>query len=412
MKFLLVKSRLPYPIRAGEDLVDYGIIKALAEKHEITLIAPVFNSSEIALALPELEKYCHRIIPVAVPHKSDVMKRLRREYNFFIKKIPLEVSDNSSAALLEAICQILESEIFDLCEIEYWFLGDYARRIPAACPMVLLEINSIYTDWKRASVIRPMPIRRYIRNWFSSHTRMSEFEAGVCRLFDWVSFLSSADLEVVKTNGGIKNSACVIPVPYPIRAVSKIKEKTINNGILFIGGMRTPYNIDSVRYFCREILPLIKLRIPNANCTVIGTLPDIRVSRELERLGVKFSGFQEDLYSHMRTFDVLVAPVKCGSGVRTKIIEAFSQGMAVVSTSMGIEGLLVSPGEDLLVSDTPEEFAASVIRLLTDNEYRQRISTCALERFKGTYSYEVVSKSTIEVYEMIYENIMYSKRAP
>ena len=410
MKILLVKSRLPYPIRAGEDLVDYGLIKALAEKHEITLIAPVSNPSETMLALTELEKYCRRIIPVNIPHDSKVIKRLRQEYNFFIKKIPLEVSDNSSAVLLEAICRVLENESFDLCEIEYWFLGDYARRIPAVCPTVLLEINSIYIDWQRASVIRPMPIRRYIRNWFYTHTKLSEFEAGVCRLFDWVLFLSSADLEVVKSNGGINNSACVIPIPYPIRAVSETKEKTINNGILFIGGMRTPYNIDSVRYFCREILPLIKLRIPNANFTVIGTLPDIKVYRELEHLGVKFSGFQKDLYSHMRTFDVLVAPVKCGSGVRTKIIEAFSQGMAVVSTSMGIEGLLVSPGEDLLVSDTPEEFAASVIRLLTDNEFRWRISSCALERFKGTYSYKVVSKSTIETYEMMYEKIMHKKK--
>ena len=165
--------------------------------------------------------------------------------------------------------------------------------------------------------------------------------------------------------------------------------------------MRTPYNIESLRYFCAKILPLVRRQVPGVQVMVVGAMPRSNILREFSCAPVNFLGFQRDLTFYLRRDPILIAPVVTGSGVRTKIVEAFAQGMAVVSTSMGVSGLSAANGEDILLGDTDEDFAAQVVRVMTNQRLRNRIQAGALARFRDSYRYEAVKEHTLTAYEQI-----------
>lgn len=333
------------------------------------------------------------------------MYRFNREFRFWLRFTPLEIADFSYRPLREAIKQVAEDKPFDFAEIAYWCLGPYASVLRGICPVILLEQCTLRGTMQREARLHSTPLRRRVRHWFYAHTPMSQYEARICQLFSWVLFISAEDLKIVRQSGGVSERACVVPVPYCIEPVDSIAEKPKPNSLVFVGGMHTSYNVESLRYFCRDVLPLIVRTMPDIFLTVVGTLPAAKIRKELESPCVRFVGFQRDLTQYLRQHSVFVAPVRTGTGIRTKIIEAMAQGMPIVSTSMGIEGLDVSDGEDILLADSAEGFADSTRELLINETLRLKIATGALDRFKRTYSYEAVSEKTRGAYEMVFDHL-------
>jgi glycosyltransferase involved in cell wall biosynthesis len=132
-------------------------------------------------------------------------------------------------------------------------------------------------------------------------------------------------------------------------------------------------NADGVQFFCREILPIIRRAEPEVTFTIVGRSPTPAVRRLCEERGVEVTGRVEDIRPYLARSAVYVVPLRIGGGTRLKIFEAMSSGRAVVSTSIGAEGLPTENGRHLLVADTPGAFAEAVVRLLRDVPARQTI---------------------------------------
>src|ERR1041385_1476993 len=169
--------------------------------------------------------------------------------------------------------------------------------------------------------------------------------------------------------------------------------KPVENTLVFTGSMDWLPNEDGIFYFMQEILPKIRQEIPEVTLTVVGRKPSARMlALAAERpVEIRLTGWVDDIRPFLAEGAVCIVPLRIGSGTRLKIFEAMAMGKAVVSTTIGAEGLPVRNEEDLLLADSPEAFARNVVMLLRDDQTRERLGSAARELVQSKYSWASVA---------------------
>jgi polysaccharide biosynthesis protein PslH len=167
--------------------------------------------------------------------------------------------------------------------------------------------------------------------------------------------------------------------------------------VLFTGAIDYHPNTDGVRYFHAEILPRIHTAAPEAVFTVVGKDPPAHI-RALGGPRVVVTGAVPDVRPWMRRGAVAVVPLRVGGGTRLKILEAMASGRAVVSTTIGCEGIEVTPGENILVADTPADFADAVVRCLRDPGLRARLGRRGRALVERRYRWEAIGEALSDFY--------------
>jgi glycosyltransferase involved in cell wall biosynthesis len=162
--------------------------------------------------------------------------------------------------------------------------------------------------------------------------------------------------------------------------------------MVFTGSMDWLPNEDGMTYFCREILPKIRQAEPSATLSIIGRAPTPAVRKLAEIPGVEVTGRVDDVRPHIARGSVYIVPLRIGGGTRLKIFEAMSMGKAVVSTTIGAEGLPVTSGRDIDIADEPSRFAHAVVHLMRDTETRRAMETAARRLVVERYDWGAVAK--------------------
>jgi len=162
--------------------------------------------------------------------------------------------------------------------------------------------------------------------------------------------------------------------------------------LLFVGALRYGPNQDGIVWFCTEILPRIRVSSPRkVKLTIVGFNPPPEV-KALESAGdIVVTGGVESVAPYYRESDIVIAPIRYGSGTRIKILEAMSHRRPVMSTALGAEGIDVTPGEDIMISDKPEAFAASCLELIKNLGQRQRVAQLGRRLIEEKYSDRIVA---------------------
>jgi glycosyltransferase involved in cell wall biosynthesis len=171
--------------------------------------------------------------------------------------------------------------------------------------------------------------------------------------------------------------------------------------LLFTGSIRYFPNRDAVLYFYNEILPLIKSAVPDVKLYVVGNRPPKRISNLTSGGDIVVTGRVEDVRPYFAKSAVFVCPLRSGSGMQTKILEAMAMGVPVVTTSMGFEAIEATAGKDIIVADNARKFAQEVIRLLKDKELRQEVARNARKLVEGKYGWPSVVRRLDAIYEDI-----------
>ncbi len=171
------------------------------------------------------------------------------------------------------------------------------------------------------------------------------------------------------------------PLPDPGRPV-----------LIFWGHLRYPPNADGIIWFCQEIFPIVREILPDAELLVVGKEPTPDVASLTRVPGVKVVGYVPDLRPYLSQASVAVVPLRFGTGIRNKILEAFAVSRAVVSTSVGCEGLDVKPGVHLEVADEPRAFAAAVVDLLRSPARRAYLATNGRRIVEQAYNWNAVGR--------------------
>jgi glycosyltransferase involved in cell wall biosynthesis len=160
--------------------------------------------------------------------------------------------------------------------------------------------------------------------------------------------------------------------------------------MVFTGSMDWLPNEDGMVYFVRDVLPLIRRHEPTATLSIVGRAPTPAIARLASEEGVEVTGRVDDVRPHMAAGAVYIVPLRIGGGTRLKIFEAMAMGKPVVSTTIGAEGLPVTPGADVVIADTAETFADAVVRLFRDDAERRRIGAAAKRLVAERYDWSAV----------------------
>lgn len=170
--------------------------------------------------------------------------------------------------------------------------------------------------------------------------------------------------------------------------------------VVFVGGLSWFPNRDALEFYCDEILPIIKQRFPDLITTWVGKATDEDL-RNPRFSGVTLTGYVEDVREYVARARCILVPLRVGGGTRLKILEAWAQGKAVVSTTVGCEGLAAENGRNIVIADSAQAFANAVELMLEDESPHATIGAAARTTVESQYSWRMISKDLARAYNAI-----------
>lgn len=369
LRILWLCPYLPLPIFGAGSRV-FNLLRVLAATSKIDLIATTNCSHEIHPLAAELRELCHSVVAVPFAAASEAERR-RLQVRSMISRRPAQFWTTYSEQMQARIDEAVRTTKYDLAIVEHSFTGYY--RLPSNIPIVLDQHNVESEILDRASRHDRSLERRVFNRLEFWKYRLDERR--VCRDADLVLTASARDRDAVQAWPGV-GACAVIPNGVDVQTFRPGTEDEAERpgSIIFTGPLHYSPNAEAVLYLHSQIWPLIRRRAPGAQLTIVGSNPPREIARMAEEPGITIAGFVPDVRPYLARAQVVVAPLRIGGGTRLKILEAFAMRRAVVSTSVGCEGLEVRPGQHLLVADEPEPFAESVIELLGNAQLREDLA--------------------------------------
>lgn len=389
MNILWVRAGGLLPVDTGGKIRSYNILRELAGRHSVTFFSfyePHPNDLNPTLREIVEEVVC---IPINVPNSKSVAEM--REYAKNVLSLqPYSITKYCRANVRKELRTLLARNRYDAILCDFVFA---AGVIPWEWPglKVIMTHNVEAMIWKRHYDIARHPLWKAV-SWREWQT-MKRAERGYLKKADHVLAVSDTDrnsfLDFLPPG-----KLTVAPNGVDSEYFSPSPLSEIPASIAFVGSMDWMPNEDAVAYFVRDIFPLIRKRIPEASLCVVGRHPTARLKMLAAReRQISLTGWVEDVRPYVARSAVCIVPLRIGSGTRIKIYEAMAMGKAIVSTSIGAEGLPVSDGENIVLADDPVQFADAVVYLLRDASERRRLGTAARAFVAGTCTWQKATES-------------------
>jgi glycosyltransferase involved in cell wall biosynthesis len=384
-----LKTELLHPIDKGGKIRTYQMLKELKKSHHITYLT-LNDGSADADALEKSAEYAHETI--VVPHRTAAKFSAKFYLELAgntISELPYFMQKYVSEAMREAIEKHAKRENFDVVVCDFLVP---AVNMPeqVEIPTVLFQHNVEAMIWRRHFEVQKNAVKKlYLKNqWRKSF----DYERETCRKFDFVVAVSSEDAETMRSDYGIEN---VADVPTGVDTKFFKRDDAIEKdefNLVFTGSMDWLPNEDAIRWFTREIYPLVKEKIPQVSLTVVGRNPfPSLVEMGRKDRSIVVTGRVADVRPFMNKASVYVVPLRIGGGTRLKIYEAMATRLPIVSTAVGAEGLPIEDGKEIVLRDTPQEFAEAVVELLTDKSRAEEIGAQAEKTVRENFGWKTVS---------------------
>jgi glycosyltransferase involved in cell wall biosynthesis len=366
MNILFVDSWFPMFDRASVDVRMMGILRLLRDAgHSCVYYVFESKSQEEQIGVAEVARYKHAL-----------------------EQMGLRVVVNVG------IDDVLEQDTFDAVYFKYYYsAASYAEAVRLWQPKARVIVDSVDLVYRRLTL--KAAVTGDVNDLAAAQsTKLNELKAYAAA--DTVITVTDEEAQLLQSENP-QISTYVIPNIH--ESVSTLRcESGGTPTLIFIGVFSHEPNVDAVEYFAKEIWPIVLRSVPTARWLIVGGKPPSMV-RDLASKQVQVLGYVPDTLPFLRESWVSVAPLRFGAGMKGKIGEAMAAGVPVVTTSIGTQGCDFRPEEQLLVGDTPAEFAAQVVRLLTDQTLRARLSSNGRCFVRDNYSPEVVGKALSTLFE-------------
>ncbi len=390
MHILWLKTELLHPVDKGGKIRTYNMLKELKRDHRITYLT-LDDGTATESERSSAAEYCHEL--VCVPHRQPE-KFTPGFYAELVlnlaSTLPYAIKTYESGQMRQEIIERADSGKCDLVVCD--FLAP-AANVPGdlAVPAILFQHNVEAMIWKRHYEVQANPLKKaYL---YGQWLKMRSFEGRMCRSFDYVVAVSSED-RIQMLDEYRASRVADVPTGVDTRFFQPGgREHTNPHNIVFTGSMDWLPNEDAIRFFTEQIMPRIKREIPDVTLTVVGRNP----YRSLLDLAARDSsaivtGRVDDVRPYMERAAAYVVPLRIGGGTRLKIFEAMAMEKAIVSTTIGAEGLPVKDGVELLLADSAESFADSVVRVLTTPALANSLGQAAASSVRNQFGWETVAE--------------------
>jgi len=392
MNVLLLTQVLPYPPDSGPKVKTWNVLKYLAQHHQVTLVS--FVRGDQSDDVRRLEKYCRAVY--TVPLQRGVWHDLGYMGLSLLKNEPFLMVRDDRAAMRGLVDRLALETRFDIAHADQTNMAQYAARV-AGARKVLDAHNALWLLYRRLWETTGPGLRKWLLG--RDYRLLKRYEGRVCRDFDAVLAVSEEDRKALEKAAGRPLDVTVIPIAVDTDEVQVVQREAEPRHILHIGTMYWPPNIDAVRWFVQAIYPLIHQQRPDVEFDVVGARPPAELLALNDAgLGINVTGYVADPTPYQRRAAVMVVPLLAGGGMRVKILNALAEGIPIVSTTLGYEGIDVAPGRDILVGDTPKAFAAEVLRVLDDPGLGKQLATRGRTLVEEKYSYRYACRPLDEVY--------------
>lgn len=362
MHILWLKTELLHPVDKGGKIRTYQMLQQLKSLHRVTYLC-LDDGSAAADAEQRAMEYCHDVVrvPFAAPAKGTIGFYADLARNVF-SPLPYALSRYRSEPMRAAIRQTVREQKVDLVVCD--FLTP-AVNLPddLDVPILLFQHNVEAAIWERhAAVADQMVKKAYMREQWR---RMRSFERHECRRVDHVVAVSDADRRLFEQDYGVTScSAVATGVDTDYFRPSGTVERGANR-LVFTGSMDWMPNEEGIAWFVRDVLPIVRATVPEAALAIVGRNPTTAVRALADAApGIEVTGTVPDIRPYLEGASVVVVPLRVGGGTRLKIFEAMAMECAIVSTTIGAEGLPVTDGTDIRIADDAAGFAAAIVALL------------------------------------------------
>lgn len=412
MHILFLTQILPYPPSSGPKVKTWHVLRYLVQSgYKITLAS--FVREEELPYIQYVNNVCDAVHVVPV-HRSRVLDA----YYFLRSQLtgrPFLVERDDIVEMRLLINRIISTESIDVIHADQLTMAQFAfplhvrdGRKPA---LVFDAHNAVWTITQRmqhnAAFYLKLPLALETR-------RIKRFEGKIVNDFDATLAVTEPDrlalldaFNQYDHNGDV--SVSVIPIAVDTQQVGPVQRAENSLNILTMGTLYYPPNADGIRWFIQRVFPLVRQKVPGVKLTIVGKNPpkDFLKLAADDGSGIVTTGFVPDLDPYFAESAITVVPVRAGGGMRVRILEAFARAAPVVTTTVGLEGIDACPGTDVMVADSPEDFARSVIDLLQDKELQQQLSTNGRRLVEEKYDWQVV----LEKLDTIYKGLSRARRS-
>lgn len=399
LKVLWLSHFVPYPPKGGAFQRSFNLLRAVGARHEVHLIAlhhkgGTHPAEERQLAATELGKLCASVTIIDATSATTGLGLFFRALRL-AAGTPLTVSVSNVDAMRQVLRARLSKQRFDLAHFDTIGLGCYLHEI-GNLPAVLSHHGAESFMMLRRVRLEKSPLKKLL--FMLDGRLLQRYESRFCPKFADNLVVSELDQSLLAE---IAPRARFTVVPngvdtdyfYPMPPVASKK-------VVFAGRLDQYSNRDAIVHFVSSAWPGIRSKFPDASLDILGMNPPDELHLAAARdQTIKVHGFVSDVRPYFEQAAVAVCPIRDGGGTRVKILDNLAMAKPIVSTTVGIEGIEVVPGRDLLVADSPAEFVEQVSRVFQDAGLRQRLSTHARSLAEALYSWQGISGRMLDAFE-------------
>jgi sugar transferase (PEP-CTERM/EpsH1 system associated) len=390
MKLLFITARFPYPPVKGDKAIPYYRLKTMAQEHEITLLT-FYESAQELTGLERVAPFCKEVITV----KKSLLRSL---FNMTVwglfSRLPFQVLYYRSRKFTNALKELTARENFDLIHVYMlriaWCAAD------ANIPKVLELIDSMQLNFQRRAEQEKWPLKLL---FYMELKRLKGYENRMVRRYDRCIVVSDKDRQTI----GHPN-AVTIPLGIDTDLFRPPEgEKKPGRVIAFTGNMGYFPNRNAISWFLEHCWPLVLEEVPDAQLKIAGPDPGTGIKKYHDGKRVHVTGFVESMPKVLQEARAAIAPMRSGSGMQFKILEAMACGVPVAATSMGLGSIPAEHDKHILLADEPESFARHCVKLLTDDSLRERIGNAGLDMVRRNFSWEKNVSWLHNLYQEIFD---------
>lgn len=396
MNVLFLASDLSYPPHGGRSQRTFHTLRQAAERHRVHFVAfdQALNQSGAdrrERAVEALSELCESVsvVPLPVKHRrAAVPLAVARS---LLTRAPYSAVIYRNRGLARAVERVVHSHTIDLLHNDSTDMAEYRRLVPdAASVLVHHNVESVLMA-RRAGFERGLARRSFIR---LEASKLASHEARYADRYDVHVAVSEKDARALPVP---PDRLHVVPNGVDVEYFRPAPAAERADTIVHVGAMGWAPNRDGMRHFLRDTWPRIRARRPDVRLRLAGAGSDA-LSPAGTSDGIEAMGWVDDIRPLVAEAAVYVVPLRFGGGTRLKILDAMAMGKAIVSTSVGCEGLAVRSGRDIVIADGPERFAEEVCRLLEDADARATIGTAARETVVRQYAWPVIGEAMERAY--------------
>ena len=375
MKIFALLPRIPYPLEKGDKLRAFNQIKQLSKHNEIILCAlnddPKVSEQD---AFRALQPYCQSINFISITKPQILLGLIRA----FFKGLPLQCGYFYNRKAARKINTLMGKHKPDMLFGQLLRVAEYIRHKDTPKTIDYQDVFS-YGMKRRADIASSLT--RPIFNM--EYRRLCRYEAAIFDDFDVKTIISLPDRDLIPHPK--KDEILIIPNGVD-HDFFKPQQREKKYDLVFTGNMSYAPNVNAVEYLANEILPIVWKTLPEVKIYIAGATPDPRIKKvSSERIIV--SGWLDDIRDAYAQSRVFIAPMRIGTGLQNKLLEAMSMGLPAITTPLANGSLGAQPNEEILVGSNAEELAQHIITLLTDNNKAQQIAQAGFDFTNRVYDW-------------------------